>query len=131
MVNPALASQPHLSQKVQECCGRRVEPNTGHGQHLYNVTPMPDNHIAAKRVNAVMKYPNPMCFHVLYCRKHANGTAGAKTPTCGGCSYHSLDHILQPPGEAKFDKIWVESDNNVKKWRSHPRTFTPSKTGFT
>jgi len=52
-----------------------------------------------------MKLTNTTSFLVTICGYQADNTSGAQMYIRGGCSYHSLDDILQPPAEEIINNI--------------------------
>jgi hypothetical protein len=130
-VNSAFAGLPDTSQKIRELWGCVEEPNGDGGPYVRNVTPILSNNTAAGWINVAMKLSSPTHFCIVYCGEQADGTAGAPTPMCGGCSDHALDDILPPLAPDMIDDIGEESDDDdAETRRPNPRSFLTMRTGF-
>jgi hypothetical protein len=71
-----------------------------------------------------------MLFCVFYCGQQADGTDGAQTHMCRGCSYLPLGDILSPPAEDMIDDTGEESDDDGEKRCSCSRSFPTTNTGL-
>ena len=82
--------------------------------------PILDISTAAGWVKMATELPNPMLVCDIYCGHHADRTASAQTPHCGGCSYHPWDDIVLPPAMDFNHDIGEDSDCDGEMRRLNP-----------